>query len=602
MPSLASVVRSHKARRQRRPHGRRSPLARLAPLASRRSHRGGRVVAVAGHPTEPMDLLLRRLRRAACGRPPTAAPTGRTSPTASSRPPAVGALAVAPSAPNVIYAGTGEACIRGNVSHGDGVYRSDDGGHTWTQPRPARHAPHRPRARPSARSRHRLRRGARPRLGPEPRARRLPLARRRADVGARRCSRASGPARSISRWTRSNPRVLYAAIWQAQRTPWGMTSGGPESGAVAVDRRRRHLDRHQPRTRAAARHARADRRGRLARPTAAASRRSSRPRMARCSARTTPAPPGSACSEQAGLRGRPWYYMHVFADPADVDTVWVADYSLWKSSDGGKTFVEMATPHGDNHDLWIDPANPRRMIEGNDGGACVSFNGGQSWSTHLQPADRAVLSRVRRRPAPLPDLRLPAGQLGDEPTQPVAPRRHHRDRVDPAGGGESGYIAVKPGDPEHGGGRRRRQRAGHGPTHPLRPPHGPGAHRSACGRRRYGMGTPPGRAPLPLPVDLPHLLLAATTRASCGSRATASSARSTRGRRWEVVSADLTRNDPDQAGSLGRVRSPATTAAPRSTARSSRSPSRRTSATCCGPARTTGSCTCRVIAGGPGSR
>ena len=123
------------------------------------------------------------------------------------------------------------------------------------------------------------------------------------------------------------------------------------------------------------------------------------------------------CSEQAGLRGRPWYYMHVFADPADVDTVWVADYSLWKSSDGGMTFVEVATPHGDNHDLWIDPANPRRMIEGNDGGALRVVQRRTVVVHDLQPADRAVLSRVCRRPAPLPDLRLPAGQLGDQLTR-----------------------------------------------------------------------------------------------------------------------------------------------------------------------------------------
>src|SRR3546814_19904222 len=78
---------------------------------------------------------------------------------------------------------------------------------------------------------------------------------------------------------------------------------------------------------------------------------------------------------------RPWYYTHVFACPKHADTVYVTNFQMWKSTDGGTQFKEITTPHGDNHDLWIDPANPRRMVEGNDGGACVSFNGGESWST-----------------------------------------------------------------------------------------------------------------------------------------------------------------------------------------------------------------------------
>jgi hypothetical protein len=78
---------------------------------------------------------------------------------------------------------------------------------------------------------------------------------------------------------------------------------------------------------------------------------------------------------------RPWYYTHVFADPCHAETVYVANLALWKSTDGGRGFTEIQTPHGDNHDLWIDPADPNRMIEGNDGGACISFNGGQTWSS-----------------------------------------------------------------------------------------------------------------------------------------------------------------------------------------------------------------------------
>src|SRR3546814_4623775 len=79
---------------------------------------------------------------------------------------------------------------------------------------------------------------------------------------------------------------------------------------------------------------------------------------------------------------RPWYYTHVFACPKHADTVYVTNFQMWKSTDGGTQFKEITTPHGDNHDLWIDPVNPRRMVEGNDGGACVSFNGGERSEEH----------------------------------------------------------------------------------------------------------------------------------------------------------------------------------------------------------------------------
>ena len=86
-------------------------------------------------------------------------------------------------------------------------------------------------------------------------------------------------------------------------------------------------------------------------------------------------------TDNRDLQGRPWYYQHVFADPVDPDTVWILNYKLWRSIDGGRTFEEVSAPHGDHHDLWIDPRDPQRMIEGADGGACVSFNGGDTWST-----------------------------------------------------------------------------------------------------------------------------------------------------------------------------------------------------------------------------
>ena len=178
-------------------------------------------------------------------------------------------------------------------------------------------------------------------------------------------------------------------------------------------------------------------------------------------------------------------------------------------STAARRSCEVATPHGDNHDLWIDPAEPAADDRGQRRRrAASSFNGGAVVVDDLQPADRAVLPRVRRRPA------ARTGSTARSRTTGRSACRASRtagaitaiDWVQP-GGGESGYIAVKPGDPEHRRRRRRRQRARHGPAHPLRPPHGAGAHRSASGPRRTAWARR-RRAPLPLPVDLPGLLLA----------------------------------------------------------------------------------------------
>ena len=123
--------------------------------------------------------------------------------------------------------------------------------------------------------------------------------------------------------------------------------------------------------------------------------------------------------------------------------------SFWKSTDGGKTFAEIATPHGDNHDLWIDPHDNRRMIQGNDGGANVSLNGGVYLVDDLQPADRAVLSSRHRQPRALPRLRHPAGQHQHRRAQPQPITAPSPGAIasSPARG-ESGYIAVRPDDPD----------------------------------------------------------------------------------------------------------------------------------------------------------
>lgn len=139
--------------------------------------------------------------------------------------------------------------------------------------------------------------------------------------------------------------------------------------------------------------------------------------------------------------------MHLTADPQDADTIYVNNLSLWKSTDGGATYTEIGTPHGDNHDLWIDPNNPQRMVQGNDGGACVSFNGGDSWSTiYNQPTAQFYhLATDNRNPYHV------YGTQQDNSSIAVPSRSHNsaimwRDCY-PAGSGESGYIVTHPENP-----------------------------------------------------------------------------------------------------------------------------------------------------------
>ncbi|MGB8362760.1 MAG: glycosyl hydrolase, partial [Acidimicrobiia bacterium] len=152
-------------------------------------------------------------------------------------------------------------------------------------------------------------------------------------------------------------------------------------------------------------------------------------------------------SSDISLRYRPWYYMHVTADTQEADTVFVNNLDLWKSTDGGKTFKAIATPHGDNHDLWIDPRDNQRMIQGNDGGANVSFNGGDSWSTiYNQPTaqmytvttdDREPFYYVYGTQQDNSSVAVPSGVNDLAITWADCY---------PAGSGESGFMAVHPED------------------------------------------------------------------------------------------------------------------------------------------------------------
>ena len=342
--------------------------------------RGGRVVAVAGDPAEPMVFYFgacaggvwKTIDGGVYWRCVTDGFLGTAT---------VGALAVARSDRNVVYAGTGETTIRLDVSYGDGVYKSSDAGRTWSHAglRETKHigriCVHPQNADivyvaalgdifgPSdERGVYRSRDGG---------ATWEQVLARGAEAGAIDLSMDPG-----------NPRILFAAFWQTRRNFWNISSGGPGSGLFRstdggdtweeISRNPGLPDGMLGKIGVAVSPART---GRVWALVEALGAKTGLYRSDDYGARWV------QVSSNRDLMHRPWYYTHVFADPCHAETVYVTNLAMWKSTDGGSSFTEIMTPHGDNHDLWIDPANPKRMVEGNDGGACVSFNGGITWSS-----------------------------------------------------------------------------------------------------------------------------------------------------------------------------------------------------------------------------
>ena len=408
-------------------------------------HRGGRVVAVAGHPTDRKTFYF----GACAGGVWKSTDAGTYWENISDgffKTAAVGAIAVSASDPNVIYVGTGETAIRGDVSHGDGVYKSTDGGATWTNVGLAD-----------------TRFIAKVRIHPT-----------NADiVYVAALGHAFGPntERGVYRskdggatWDQilyrdeetgaidlvmdpHNPRVLYATLWNGRRDFWSLTSGGPGCGifkSIDGGDTWTELTRNPGLPKGVL--------GKIGVAISPARRTGSghwlRRRMVRSSAPTMAAATWQRLSEQGELRWRAWYYTHIFAHPTQPETVYVLNGAAWKSTDGGATFVKYPTPHGDNHDLWIDPKDPDRMIQGDDGGAYVTLNDMDTWSSiYNQPTaqfyhvitDKRVPYRIYGSQQDNTAMSLP----GFSPLGAITQADWFR-----PGGGESGYIAVDPRDPD----------------------------------------------------------------------------------------------------------------------------------------------------------
>ena len=502
-------------------------------------YRGGRVVAVAGVVGQPLVYyfggtgggIWKTTDAGHRWHPMTDGQIGTGS---------VGAVAVAESDPNVVYAGMGEGCIRGNVSHGDGVYRSRDAGKTWT------HVGLRD-----------TRQIGRVRIHP-----------RDPDlVYVAALGHAFGPnsERGVFRsrdgggtWQKvlfvddhtgaidlaldpANPRVLYAAFWQVVRTPWSLESGGPGSALY------KSTDGGETWKKLSGGGLPKGPWGRIGVTASAA-------QPGRLWAVIEAEEGGVFRSDDGGanwrrtnserkLRQRAWYYTHVFADPQSAETVWVLNVGQWRSRDGGRTFESVRTPHGDNHDLWIDPANSQRLINGNDGGATVSFDGGRSWSSiDNQPTAQMYHVITDRR---VPYFLYGAQQDNSTVALPSASFSGGIDPTDwyPVGGCESGYIAPRPDDPDvvyagcYGGQITRydhRTRQTRDITVWPENPMGWGAE----GMKERFQWT----FPIVLSPHDPRVLYAAGNRVFRSDN---------EGQSWTPISADLTRNDPTKLGPSG---------------------------------------------------
>ena len=297
----------------------------------------------------------------------------------------IGAIAVAPSAPATIYIGTGEDDIRNDMIPGDGMYKSTDAGKTWKYAglREAQSIsaivvdPHDPNVVYASSMGHVF--------VPEPHRGVF----KSTDGGNtwQKILFVDDKTGAIDLVMDPNhPEVLYAAMWQAQRMPWGLISGGPGSGlykSTDGGARWANLSSNPGLPQGIL--------GRIGVTLVASQPDTVYAIVQAKEGGVFRSDDGGATwkmvNNEMKLRQRAFYYMAVYADPKDPNTIYAPQVdALWVSHDGGKTFTRLHTPHGDNHIVWINPNDTSILLEGNDGGATVSTDGGKTWSPdHNQP-------------------------------------------------------------------------------------------------------------------------------------------------------------------------------------------------------------------------
>ena len=406
--------------------------------------RGGRSVAVAGSTSRPLEYWMgttgggvwKTTDGGMNWQPSTDAAFGGT----------IGAIGVAESNPDIVYVGGGETDIRGNTSHGDGLWKTIDAGRTWTSMglRETRHI-------------------ARVRVHPtNPEI---------VYVGA--LGHAFGPnaERGVYKtvdggknWTKilyrndstgisdlimdpNDPNTLYAALWHAYRTPWMLNSGGAGGGIFKTTDggatwKEITANRGLPRGGVW---------GKVGIAVSPANSQRVWAVIEHDSGGVYRSDDGGTSWEwinrDRSLRQRAWYYSKIHADPKDTNVVYGLNVQFFKSTDGGRNFrQQIQVPHGDNHDLWIAANDPTRMVQANDGGANVSFTGGRTWTDQeFATAQMYHVSTTNHFPYRV------CGAQQDNSTLCGPSRQEGGTSIadwQDAGGGESGYVTAHPTDPD----------------------------------------------------------------------------------------------------------------------------------------------------------
>ena len=443
----------------------------------------------------------------------------------------IGALAVAPADHNVIYAGTGEAAIRGDITFGDGIYKSVDAGKHWKNVG----------------------------LTDSQYIGALVVHPTNPDiVFVAALGHAFGPnsQRGIFKtadggrtWRNvlfkddntggidvvfdpHNSNILFAALWQARRQPWYFSSGGPGSGLY------RSIDGGDSWQRLEGNGLPDGILGRIGVSVSGADSNRIYALIEAQAGGLYRSDDGgdhwSRVNEDGRFRQRAWYFSKIYADPRSVDTVYVLNTGLYRSGDGGRTFTLLPAPHGDHHGLWIDPENPQRLINANDGGATVSTDGGKTWTTlHNQPTaqfyhvatDNAFPYRIYG--AQQDNSNIAIASAGSEGVI-------GREDWYPAGGGECGFVVPDPRDPNiiysnnEGYITRYDKRTGQSQDVSVWPVDVSG-HGASDLKHRFQWVSP-------LFIS-PHNSDTLYTSAECVFKSTDG------GKTWQAISPDLTRND-----------------------------------------------------------
>ncbi len=505
-------------------------------------HRGGRVTAVAGVPTNPPTLYF----GGTGGGVWKTTSNGQEYENISDKyftVGSIGAIAVAKSDPNIIYVGTGSACIRSNVSTGRGVYKSTDAGKSWKfigLPEAGQIGamvvnPDDPRSVYVAALGHPF--------GPNP-ERGVYLTRDGGESWQRVLFVSDSTGAVDLAMNPDNPHEIYAAMWRAERRPWTIISGGVESGIymttdggddwtkiteglpqgvvgkISVSISPKNTDRVYALVEAP------NEQGGLYRSDDAGES-------------------FQFINSQKSLMYRPFYYTHIDADPNDENTVYVSNEGFFKSVDAGSSFVRIRTPHGDNHDMWIHPDNSDFLFQANDGGVNVSLNGGKTWTgQYNQPT--AELYHV------VVDNQIPYWVYGEQqdnstimvpsipPTssRPISPMQNWY----AVAGCETGPIAVHPDNPNivYGGCKGRFSRYNHETGQEQQYwvyPHFNYGHAASEMPYRFQR-----TSPIELSPHNPKVIYHTSQYVHKTTN---------EGQTWEIISPDLTANEPDKQGYSG---------------------------------------------------